>query len=114
NNSALTGQYVAKKEIFLENKYGSKYLETQFYKMSLLETKNLGAIQKMISEPYIKQQHWRTGHSSAMDDDKHVLRHLRTDSSLIVQNWNVSERDSERSEESIFLSYLEVSVIPLS
>ena len=36
-----------------------------------------------------------------MDNDKNVVGHLRTDSSLIVQNWKPPERDSERSEESI-------------
>src|SRR5690606_1700307 len=35
-----------------------------------------------------------------------MLGHLRTDSSLIVQNWKPPERDSERSEESIFFVFL--------
>ena len=35
-----------------------------------------------------------------------MLGHLRTDSSLIVQNWNPPERDSEHSEESIVFIFL--------
>ena len=53
-----------------------------------------------ISEPY-KVGYCGTGHPSKMDDDKHVLGHLRTDSSLIVQNWKCP-REGFRAQRRIY------------